>query len=130
MASLLYHGEYTALWSSPQRLLLGGELAWAEPLAPPSKAERQVTIENFREYLAQMAELMQRFEAINPTALGGTTGSAPGEGEADTVGAADRPSGDGADQPADGVGRDSGEAAGGAGFPGVGARRLLASWGV
>ena len=121
MASLLYHGEYTALWSSPQRLLLGGELAWAEPLAPPSKAERQVTIENFREYLAQMAELMQRFEAINPTALGGTTGSAPGEGEADTVGAADRPSGDGADQPADGVGRDSGEAAGGAGFPGVGA---------
>ena len=31
VASLLYHGEYNALFSSPQRLLLGGELAWVEP---------------------------------------------------------------------------------------------------
>jgi hypothetical protein len=31
VASLLYHGEYSTLWSSPQRLLLGSELTWAEP---------------------------------------------------------------------------------------------------
>jgi len=35
VASLLFHGEYTALWSSPQRLLLGAELAWVEPQVPP-----------------------------------------------------------------------------------------------
>jgi hypothetical protein len=31
VASLLYHGEYSTLWSSPQRLLLGSELTWTEP---------------------------------------------------------------------------------------------------
>ena len=54
---------------------VGGALSvWVLALAPPAPAQVQplqglptVTINEFREYLAHMADLMHKFEAINPT---------------------------------------------------------------
>eukprot|EP00960_Hanusia_phi_P062122 765050-Hanusia_phi.AAC.1 len=80
IASLLYHGDYNVLWESPQRLLgLPQDQTWVEPQIAPLVGRASVTLEDFREYMASMSELVSRFESMHP--MGAAESMAGGEEE-------------------------------------------------
>ena len=88
IASLLYHGDYNVLWESPQRLLgLQQDQTWVEPQVAPLTRRGSVCLDDFREYLASMSDLVSRFESMHPMGTAeGTVGSEDerGRGTANT----------------------------------------------
>ena len=71
VVSQVLSGDYHALWESPQRLLGFSHDTWTPPPLPPLPAGYPtVSLDDFKQYLADMSTLMAKFEAIHPTAQG------------------------------------------------------------
>ena len=72
VVSLLLSGDYQAIWESPQRLLgFSADSTWSPPPLPPMPpGYPTITLDDFKQYLADMSTLMAKFEAIHPIAQG------------------------------------------------------------
>jgi hypothetical protein len=71
----LLSGDYQAIWESPQRLLgFSADSTWTPPPLPPlPPGYPTITLDDFKQYLADMSTLMAKFEAIHPIAQGDGT---------------------------------------------------------
>eukprot|EP00291_Cryptomonas_curvata_P020851 CAMPEP_0172169518 /NCGR_PEP_ID=MMETSP1050-20130122/10745_1 /TAXON_ID=233186 /ORGANISM="Cryptomonas curvata, Strain CCAP979/52" /LENGTH=238 /DNA_ID=CAMNT_0012840575 /DNA_START=90 /DNA_END=803 /DNA_ORIENTATION=- len=72
VVSQLLSGDYQAIWESPQRLLgFSTETTWNPPPLPPlPNGYPVITLDDFKQYLADMSTLMAKFESIHPIAQG------------------------------------------------------------
>lgn len=74
--SALMQGDYTVLWESPLKTLGllddgASSSSWVMPTVPPLPGGMpRVCVDDFREYLAEVGELMARFESMH--AAGGS----------------------------------------------------------
>jgi hypothetical protein len=84
----LMQGDYSALWESPLKslgLLDDGasSSSWVMPTVPPPPGGLPaVDVDDFREYLAEVGQLMAQFESIHPSGGSAASGGAAAAGGA------------------------------------------------